>query len=214
MLPTPRPARHIPAGLHGHKGGFGVEAYPGLIPKDELKQLAHEHQSDQGTRSRRYSWGIFGRSKETIIKDAGNAGRRAHELKRGVHALSSKQHRENGRKGREKQWANASLEKKMGAAKQLAEGRGDTMWTRKESATSYFLSNHICYRRKTQTNIIMIQTFLNSNIHGRYVRNAQAVSCEIWKMQKLLKKVGKLNSPGLTIEEIVNILKVQQKPTR
>ena len=100
-------ANDVHSALIGHKGGFGISSYSGLLEEEEIEGLRKKHNemngSKNGKKSRNDGTGIFGRSLEQRVNDAGEAGKKGgkkvYEEGLGVHNLTSEQHSNNGRKG-------------------------------------------------------------------------------------------------------------------
>lgn len=105
-------ARGVGKALTGHRGGFGIEPYTGLITnEEELRQLKLEHimKYSRQTIQREYEEGIgiFALSTEErraagrkgAEKGAVKGGKKTYEEGKGVHALSMEEKIEAGRKG-------------------------------------------------------------------------------------------------------------------
>ena len=63
--------------ISGHNGGFNLDSYVGLIPKEERERLGREHMQENGRKG----------------------GRETYEKKLGIHGRTTEQNREDCRKG-------------------------------------------------------------------------------------------------------------------
>lgn len=170
------------SGVHraivGHCGGFGIEAFKGLIPnKEEREEIGRKHRVECSQKIYEEGKGIHGRTAEKIIEDArkgGNiSGRKNYEKGKGVHGRSTKQMSEDGRKS--------------------AIARGLVLWIDEEMKSVCQLSlktefQHSKGRNKGTPNYELIALELNIKYHDyKKVRTAGAVSNQLHRYRKSLE---------------------------
>lgn len=154
--------------FHGHSGGMGVEAFEGIIPKDELKQLERSHKALNGNRMYSEKRGIHSlgyeeRSKSGMIGGK-KSGRKSVEERTGIHALTRGERAENSRK--------------------LHQSRGIVLWTEEElSATNAYAQNPE-YRR----DFTSLASRINLEYHeGREVRDAVTLKSALARYRRSQK---------------------------
>ncbi|PIN74929.1 hypothetical protein COV18_05330 [Candidatus Woesearchaeota archaeon CG10_big_fil_rev_8_21_14_0_10_37_12] len=85
--------------LKGHSGGFEIEAYEGLIPKEDQASLRKKRKKEFGKRSLMNRYGVHAFSKYEKKRFASEGGRKAYRDGVGVHGLSEEKKRAAGRNG-------------------------------------------------------------------------------------------------------------------
>ncbi len=170
----------------GHNGGFGVEAYDGLITDEEESEwIGREHMVQSGRKGGKIGGkiggniiyvkriGVHGRTVEQMIEDGHKGGCRAYELRIGIHGRSADQMRDDSLK--------ATI------------ARGQTTWTDEEKEFLYQLSlnpdyqHHEDSRYSGKSDLKLITAELNNIFHkGNEVRNANSVQIQLFNYRRSL----------------------------
>lgn len=103
--------------FYGSPGGMGVEAFEGIIPEVELKELETMHRRNTGNRTYLEGKGIHSMDREERSRSGKiggkTSGRKSVEERTGIHALTREERAENSRRVHEKRgnvpWANEEL---------------------------------------------------------------------------------------------------------
>jgi hypothetical protein len=77
--------------LHGHTGGYGVPPYAGLLDKETLEQICHEHKRVSGFASLRDGTGLYSRTPEEVRADNSAAGKALLAQRKGMFKLTKKE---------------------------------------------------------------------------------------------------------------------------
>ena len=208
---TKRIAQHsVQAAIRGHYGGFGFQPFDGLI-KDisELERLAQQHYTDAG-KKRMHS--LTSGEKTKLSKAGGDiGGRRVYELKAGIHARTTEERQEWGKKyghiggsiGGKRTYerrlgihALTSNERKW-SGRQSAINRGQVPWIERiitdtycvlsEIEFAYKLSQIPEFRRRSRINNQLITDMLNELYHNNNpVRTSNSVGIALAKYRKTL----------------------------
>lgn len=167
------PESDYPAMIHsairrlfgGHPGGMGIEAFEGIIPKEELRSLERAHKAANGNRMYSEGKGIYSLTREQTSKNGEIGGRKSGmksvREKTGIHALTSEERAENSRR--------------------LHESRGVVLWRDEELATADRYSQMPQYRR----NFSALANRVNLDYHqGKEVRDAGTIRSALARYRK------------------------------
>jgi len=158
--------------IMGHNGGLRIDAYQGLISDEERARIRKEHKIGGGRRTYEEKKGIHAQSTEELReigrKSGKIVGRKTYEEKKGIHAQTTEEKRECGRRS--------------------AIAKGHTLWDEEEKESAYQLSLRPEYKRGSQINLQLIAFELNKKYHNsEEIRNVEAVGFQIRKYKKTLE---------------------------
>ncbi len=177
--------------IRGHKGGFRVVSYSGLLSLVEAENISREHWVKQGIE----------RSAEQFIKGTGLRGRTFEEnskagkkgYKKGLEGKSNDELREYGRRGYISGLSKMTFEQRSKARCKGAKARGETLWSIKEIETLYQLSQEAEYQYSKGANTgkpnkKLIASELNNMYHdGKNIRWQESVSSRLKRYRASLK---------------------------
>lgn len=154
--------------FYGSPGGMGVEAFEGIIPEDELKELETMHRRNTGNRMLLEGKGIhsMGREERSQSGKLGGkrSGKKSVEEKTGIHALTREERAENSRR--------------------LHKSRGIVLWTEEELSATNDYAQSPEYRR----DFTSLAERINLEYHeGKEVRDAVTLKSALARYRRSQK---------------------------
>lgn len=184
--------------IAGYDGGFEIEAYEGLVNREERKRIRREHIIENNRKSYEKKIGMYALTSEEKREARSKGGCETFKKRKGIHAQTLEERRKTSSKGgligghklyNDGRGIHAqTLEEIREASQKGVIARGRTPWTYEEKEFAYQLSLNLVYQKGSLVNNKLIATELNNKFHCcERVRTAISVHRMLFRYKKSLE---------------------------